>query len=366
MPTLAWFRPAPPAPTPLDDTAALIRELSPSFRVDGYDAASAHQFVFRHARRPYDLCVYELANTPAHAFVWPYLLHYPGVLHLRSPAADRSRASALARASRAPGLMAELDFSGCDLLRAPVLASRLVVTTDDELASRLQQSHPDATVRRVPLGFGRPGEPSPRRHEGPLRFAAPGATHRDLIDRAAQRAAAAGARLESVRGGAEDAFGEADVILTLEWPPSNGEPPLTALAAMAHGRAVVVFETEGTARWPALDPQTWQSRALAGADEPFVVSIDPRDEEHSLVLVMRRLAADRALVDRLAASGHAWWRHHATIAHAAAGWRQALEEAVPLSPPPRPGGWPAHLDADGTQHARRVLEEVHVSVDFLR
>jgi hypothetical protein len=369
MPALAWFRPAPrPGTSVIDDTAALVHELRPSFHVDFYSAVDAHDFVWRHARRPYDLCVYELADTPAHAFIWPYLCHYPGVVRLRSPALDRTRGGAAAHTGRrsAREFATEVRFTGRDMLAAPLLASRLVVVSDDHLAMRIGQDHPAAAVRLVPLGIATAETPVGR-HNGTVRFGAAASGGPDLIARAAQRARTAGARFELVRSDRpEEVLRDADVVLALEWPPAAGEPPLLALAAMARGRAVVVLETEGTARWPALDPQTWQSRALVAQGAPLVVSLDARDEEHSLMLVMRRLAADPMLVDRLAGAGHAWWREHATITHAAAGWRRALEDAMSLIPPPRPAAWPQHLAADGTQHARRVLEEMQVEVDFLR
>jgi hypothetical protein len=96
-----------------------------------------------------------------------------------------------------------------------------------------------------------------------------------------------------------------------------------------------------------------------------VISIDPRDEEHSLLLVLRRLTADPAVVVRVAAAGHAWWRQHATLAQALSGWQQALDDARRATPPARTAAWPAHLTADGTEQARRILAELHVSTDVL-
>src|SRR6185436_596882 len=52
-----------------------------------------------------------------------------------------------------------------------------------------------------------------------------------------------------------------DVRIALEWPPT-GDAPTLALAGMAAGKPVIVFESEESADWPALNPQTWQSRGL--------------------------------------------------------------------------------------------------------
>ena len=54
-----------------------------------------------HARRAYDLHVYELDDTPGHQFIWPYVFHYPGLTLLRSLTLQASRTSALVRDGRA-------------------------------------------------------------------------------------------------------------------------------------------------------------------------------------------------------------------------------------------------------------------------
>jgi len=97
---------------------------------------------------------------------------------------------------------------------------------------------------------------------------------------------------------------EADVIVSLPWPVT-GDAHQSALAAMAARKPVIVLETTSTADWPALDPQTWQPRGFNAA-APIVISLDPRDEEHSLVLAIQRLSSDPALRARLADAAYAW------------------------------------------------------------
>ena len=94
------------------------------------------------------------------------------------------------------------------------------------------------------------------------------------------------------------------MIVSLPWP-STGEAHTSTLAAMAARKAVIVLETTSTAEWPALDPQTWQPRGFS-ADAPIVVSLDPRDEEHSLVLAIQRLSSDPELRARLGDAAYAW------------------------------------------------------------
>jgi hypothetical protein len=79
---------------------------------------------------------------------------------------------------------------------------------------------------------------------------------------------------------------------------------------MSAHKPLIVLETTSTADWPALDPQTWQPRGFT-LDPPIVVSIDPRDEEHSLMLAIRRLSNDAALRQRLADAAYAWATSHA-------------------------------------------------------
>jgi hypothetical protein len=156
---------------------------------------------------------------------------------------------------------------------------------------------------------------------------------------------------------------EADVVLFLPWPPSDDLTP--AVAALADGRPLVMFETHASAGWPMLDPQTWLTRGIDVSDAPIAIAIDPRDESHSLALALRRLAADPALRDELGRSAHDWWQRHATVAHAVDAWTAIVEDAAALAAPRHPRDWPAHLTADGTARARALLAPFGASVDFL-
>ena len=141
----------------------------------------------------------------------------------------------------------------------------------------------------------------------PIRFAAVPAARADVLHRAMARARAAGASalvagVETV----EQALKDADVVVSLAWPAGAGTQT-TALAAMAARIPVIVLESTHTAEWPALDPQTWTPRGF-GSDAPIVVSLDPRDEEHSLVLAIRRLSSDAQLRAQLVDAADRWRR----------------------------------------------------------
>jgi hypothetical protein len=365
---LAWFRPAHPnGADPLDDSGALVEALRASHQIDVITAALAHDFVWMHYRHPYDLCVFELDNTPAHQFIWPYLFHYGGVTMLRTLMLNESRASALAERLRGDDYRAEFEFSGdARLLRAPLLASRAVVVAHEVTAAALQQDYSEARVRHAPVGVRAHEGATARRHEGATaRVGVLGATNEaDVIHNAYRRAREAGAQVTLIDGQPSDVvLREADIVIALRWPMS-GEPETAALAAMAAGTPVVVMETEVTADWPAYDPQTWRPRGTAGGG-PIAVSIDPRDEEHSLMVAIRDLARDPTLRQELGAAAQAWWRAHATVEQSAAEWERIIEEARTLEPPRRPAGWPAHLTADGTEKARAILRDTGGTVDFL-
>jgi hypothetical protein len=361
---LAWCRSTTDLSDRLDDTAALITALRSRHDITCVDRTSMHDLVRAAFRHPFDLHVYELADSDDHAFIWPYVLHYPGIVRLRSASLHHSRATMLARQNRHDDRRAELAFGRGDLTVAPLLASRMVVVADAHHAASLQREVPDARVRIAPIGWGAdPGE-APRRHEGLIPVGVLGHPRKDTITHAVQRARESGARIELMSDASPDrVLRDAGIVLVLPWPPRSDMTP--AIAAFSHGRPVVMFETESSAGWPALDPQTWRPR-IGAPDAPIAITIDPRDEEHSLSLALRRLSADATLRDELGAAARHWWRGGATVAHAVDRWEAILGEAVSLPAPTPAAHWPPHLTADGTEHARAILNDFGVDVDFLR
>ena len=326
---LAWFRVTrPDSSTLLDPTAALIDSLARTHTIDVITAAEAHEFVWKHGRHPYDLCVYEAGSSRDHRFIVPYLLHYPGVVFLVDAFMSDPRV-----------------WNG----------SRMIVVADAAAAHALACEWPAAHIRHVPLAieFQNPGSGvRVRRGTSQLAVSTIDPSRRAVVERAVQRARNLGAAVYLC-----DTPDDADVIVALEWPPHSG-PPLAALHAMASERVPIVMEVEVTAGWPALDPQTWLPRGF-GADPPVAISLDPRDEEHSLMLTLVRLAADASLVRALGHAARQWWQVHATLDHAVIGWEIVLQEAVTLAPASR------QPVADGSERARAILAEMGVEVDFL-
>ena len=370
---IAWFRPTTPnASNPLDDTAALIDELRSTHAIDVIVEVEAHDFVWRHVLKPWDLCVYELDNTGAHQFEWAYLLNYAGVVMLKNPVVENSWGATLSREGRLDeylaGFRVENRATAPPGVRVPLFASRSIVVAHAALALSLQEEYPEAHVRFAPLGVrevrGVQEVQGVQEVRDRAKFGVLDGSRMDVVERAFQRARDMGAAIDLVKGdSAACILAECDAVIALTWPPF--ETPLTpALAGMAAGKAVVAMELEATADWPALDPQTWRPRGLGATAPPIAVTIDPRDEEHSLMLAMRRLAADGPLREQLGRAARTWWQAHATPAHAAGAWNHVLEEAASLAPPPRPPDWPSHLGADGTELTRSILKEFGLTSDI--
>ena len=169
---LAWFSPWPPQKSgvggrSIDATRALAAR---GFAIDVFvdqqrvpgapplpDRAAnpgevrvqpAHDFLWRHHHRQHDLAIYQVGNSTDHAFIWPYLLRYPGLTVLHDARLHHARGKALIRpASAAPYRtafafdhpdvdpdVAELAVAGFDgayyalwpMVRSVVLASRAV------------------------------------------------------------------------------------------------------------------------------------------------------------------------------------------------------------------------------------------------
>lgn len=187
-PRIAFFTPLPPVQSGISQYSAellplLGEALTIDVYVDGYrptvelgSAASllpAGRFERNHAARPYDLIVYQMGNSPAHAYMWPLALRHPGLLVLHDyvlhhlnvwMAVNRGgvkqyQAEMLARYGE-PGRAAALrtlrgqmpasvfDYPLCE---AVVERSRLVAV-HNAYAARLVAERCGCAVERIPMG----------------------------------------------------------------------------------------------------------------------------------------------------------------------------------------------------------------------
>ena len=206
MARLAWFSPMPPARSGVAVySAEVVAALRSSHEVQIFvdqpvaaaaraagtaeaDIRSAHDFVPLHALRPYDLTVFQLGNSSAHDFAWPYLYRYPGLAVLHDVHLHHARAAALLRQKRpaayrdefreahpdTPPDLAELAIRGFDsyryydwpMTRRVVEVSRLTAVHSAEAAAALRDAHPDAAIERIRLGHGEPLTPEARFERG--------------------------------------------------------------------------------------------------------------------------------------------------------------------------------------------------------
>jgi glycosyltransferase involved in cell wall biosynthesis len=118
---LAWFSPFPPARSGVAAySAEILPLLEREFAIDRVPESAAHDFVWRHRRRPYDLVVYQLGNAPFHDYMWPYLVRYPGLVVLHDARLHHARARQLLSRQRFDDYRHEFWFDHPDTRREVV------------------------------------------------------------------------------------------------------------------------------------------------------------------------------------------------------------------------------------------------------
>lgn len=195
---VAWFSPVPPVKSGIAGRTAELVEL---LRQRGHEldvfvdepvaraaetVRSAHDFIWRHARAPYDLNVYQFGNSSHHDYEWPYAFRYPGLVALHDTHLHHARAALLLRDRRPadyrtefafdePGAnadLAELAINGLDtplyyrwpLIRALAATARLVVTHGEEAAGEIRshlEDAPDLAARVSSVALGEGERPDP-------------------------------------------------------------------------------------------------------------------------------------------------------------------------------------------------------------
>ena len=306
---LAWLRAhAPREHDPLDDIAALLLALRADHDIDVFPSETLRDLAPSHGRSPFDLGVSEVTDAATATALSGLTVPLDRVLLVRTLAIDG--------------------------LPALVRGSKMVIVPHRGVADDLRTRFPGMEVRIATTGVSavsesRRGQAHAEERRGPVVIGMFPPTRADVVRRALAREGAGAAVVVEAGWNPRETFEKADIVVSISWPWA-GEPPVETLVAMASTRPVVTLETVGTAEWPALDPQSWQTRG-PGSDAPIVVSIDPLDEEHSLGLALARLSKDSALRTQLGTTARAWWQSHATPAHAAADWKVILSEAQSLT-----------------------------------
>ena len=183
---IAWFSPLPPVRSGISAYSAdLLPFLGRRAAIDVFDEHRAHDFVWKHGTRPYDLIVYQLGNSVCHEYQWAYLARYPGLVVLHDAQLHQSRAlSLLGRQRRgdyrrelafshpqAPSGLADLIIAGLGgslyylwpMLGVVMTAARIVAVHNDHLAGDLRDRFPAVPVQAIHMGVPAvPVDPSAR------------------------------------------------------------------------------------------------------------------------------------------------------------------------------------------------------------
>ena len=193
-PRLAWFTPLPPERSGIATyNVELLPLLADRFSIDVFvdepgvpsphprtPVFGAHDFVWKHARDPYGLVVYQLGNATCHDYMWAYLARYPGLVVLHDAQLHHARARSLLHQKRrddyraelafdhptAPAAVAELGVEGLlgsttyfwPMLRVPVETARLVAVHTAWLARELENTFPSARFETIRMGVSDPLE----------------------------------------------------------------------------------------------------------------------------------------------------------------------------------------------------------------
>jgi len=440
---LAWFSPMPPVRSGISvDSHELITRLRTEHAIDVFvddrnlasapghpPLRSAHEFVWAHQQRPYDLTIYQLGNSSHHDFIWPYLFRYPGLTVLHDARLHHARAAMLLRRTRDAEYRAEfvanhpeIDADAAELAvagfdsflyyewpftRLVCSASRMTAVHSRLTCNQLRSELPGAAIEHLRLGHGifvAPDEVAVRRTRARRRYGIPdsallfgmfGGVTPDkrvpqilaafelvlryapsawlLLGGQAEHCDASG---EIRRRGLQscvtltgyletedeltDCIAASDVTLTLRWPTAR-EISGVWLRCLAAGRPTIVIDLAQTADVPSLDPRIWQTHAREG-EAPVTVAIDILDEDHSLRVAMRRLAADRALRDALGTAGREYWTRQHSHEVMIEDYRRLLPAAA-FAPVPKTTV-PAHLKDDTGGLLAAILGRFGVSVPW--
>jgi len=195
---LAWFSPLPPHRSGIAAYSAdILSALAPDHALDAYVDDSpgaggpggatplpgvtihgAHDFPPAAAKQPPDVTVFQVGNDTCHHYMWPYLVHYPGLVILHDGQLHQARARGLIRQFRADDYAAEFRYSHPEahadvaqlvidglggslyyfwpMLRVPVEAARVVGVHSPWLVSYVRDHFPGARVAHIRMGVPDP------------------------------------------------------------------------------------------------------------------------------------------------------------------------------------------------------------------
>ena len=385
----------------------------------GIAVRPAHDFVWRSARRPYDLTVYQLANAASHAYMWGYVVRYPGLAVLHDTRLHHSRGQHGAGARSPGGYRAELRYDRPELLDGvcgiaglgiphllaawpllrPILeTARRTVVHDRSAAGDLRRRYPGYRIDVLRFGVAGPeGEPQ---SSDPDRFVFAAVAHTacvggvESILRALGRVRREKPAALRILGAVEDAAGvaasvtaaglDADAVTLPEEVPADngwdaaplhrsdvcvaledraGEVTDSWMRCLAAGRPTIVSARARLTDLPLLDPRSW-CNLHGGSDDGVAVGVDPRHRDETLWLAMRRLAVDGDLRRTLGRRALSWWeKRRGGQTEMIDDYRRLVHELA-REQPAEPGSPPAHMRVDGMELVRRIAEDCGLDGDL--
>jgi len=165
--------------------AAYSAEVLPILRargvaIDVFVDTTAHDFVWRQRRNPYDLTVFQLGNAACHDYMWAYLFRYPGLLVLHDAQVHQARALSLTKRwlTRREDYLAEFHANHPDAplavgeiivaglggslythwphIRLVIEGARMTAVHNERLMADLRDRYPQASIEHIPMGVADP------------------------------------------------------------------------------------------------------------------------------------------------------------------------------------------------------------------
>jgi glycosyltransferase involved in cell wall biosynthesis len=405
-PRVACFTPLPPIQSGIAQYSAEVLPLlgqaveldvyvdgyRPTVGVPGARVLPAKGFERAHRARPYEVIIYQMGNSPAHAYMWPLVRRYPGLLVLHDYVLHHLHVW-LAVNRRMVGfyqgeMTARYGAAGADVARKTlrgqmpgsvfdyplceglVEASRAVAVHNAYAAGLVAERCGRADIERIPMGMplyrlpergaarrrlglpeGAPvvaslGEMSPhkrldvilrallrvRERQPGLVYVVAGKESPGLnLDRQVRMLGLEGSvrRLGYIaEATAPDLLAAADLVVNLRYPTA-GETSASLLRILAAGQAVIVTRAGSMAELPP------DACAMIAADAV---------EEELLAETIALLLADEPLRRRMAANARAFIEREHTLPASARAYLRVLGRMLGREPP-APDWSPVVVDA---------------------
>jgi glycosyltransferase involved in cell wall biosynthesis len=411
---LAWFSPLPPTRSGISAyTAELLPALTSAHVVDSFDETTAHDFVWKHRREPYDLVVYQLGNAPCHDYMWAYLARYRGLVVLHDARLHHARARRLLNQRRFDDYRREFQWDHPDarpefaeyaveglggsiyyfwsMLRVVMRTARTVAVHNPRVADELRDEYPQTPLEIIRMGVPAIDGSNAAYARTRLALSIPeGATAFAVFGKvtAEKRIPAILRALASLVASGRDAYlllvGDADEYGALAGELArHGVNDRVRVSGHVADDAVGAYLAAADAclclRWPTAQETSasWLRCLAAGratvisdlahlVDIPDTVTlrVDLLDEDRELLRAMERLVDDSVERDRMARAGHAHWSENHTIDAMAADYERVLQAAA-SRPAPQPTDLPAHFTEDYSSMARGLVDRFGQRVDIL-